>query len=392
VSDIEAVGVGKRYRGTTIGGPRRLRRIGDLRRPGERWALRDISFTVESGEALGLIGKNGSGKSTLLRLLGGVTQPSTGELRVRRKVSALLTLGEAFHPMLSGEENAVSGAIVAGLTRREALARVGDIAEFAELEPFMKQPLRTYSDGMRLRLAFAAAISVDPALLLIDEVLAVGDLRFRDKCMQHLKGLRGTGVTTVVASHYMEQLRELCDRALWLADGTVRAAGPVDEVIHRYERAMEETAPVRDPGGLGTKRLGTGEVEIAGVTLLTSSGGRTSTIAHGAPLIVVIDYVAQEEVSDAIFGVSIHTRSGIRCLDLNTASDGHSVGTLKGCGAIRLHLDRVDLAGGVYHLDVGVYDSNWDRPYDYRWQALTFDIMAPEGEGLLQPPRSWSLE
>jgi lipopolysaccharide transport system ATP-binding protein len=392
MSDIKAVGLGKRYRGAPGAAPRRLRWLSQLRRRGERWALQGVSFEVEEGESLALIGKNGSGKSTLLRLLAGVTQPTTGELRIGRSISALLTLGEAFHPMLSGEENALSGAIVAGLTRRQALARLDEIAKFAELQPYMKQPLRTYSDGMRLRLAFSTAISVEPEILLIDEVLAVGDLRFRDKCMKRLKGLRAAGVTVVVASHDLEQVLELCDRALWIADGMVRTAGPVDEVVSRYERAMEEVAPVREPGALGTKRLGTGEVEIVGVTLLSATGRQTSTIATGTALTIVVNYVAHEEVPDAIFGVSAHTRAGIRCFDLSTAADGHTVGALKGSGTVRLHLHRVDLAGGSYHLDVGIYDAGWDRPYDFRWQALTFDIAAPGSNGVIEPPRTWTLD
>jgi lipopolysaccharide transport system ATP-binding protein len=391
VSDIEALGIGKLYRVALGHRPRRLRRVTELKRRRELWALKEISFSIERGEVVGLVGKNGSGKSTLLRLLSGVTQPTTGELHIRRRVRGLLTLGEAFHPMLTGEENALSGAIVAGLTKREAVARLGEIAAFAELEPYMSQPLRTYSDGMRLRLAFATAISVDPEILLIDEVLAVGDMRFRDKCMHRLNELRATGVTAVVASHSMAQVREVCDRALWIADGRIRAAGPVEDVVERYERAMEEAAPEREAGQLGTKRLGTGEVEIVGVTLLNGAGRKTSTISSGAALTIMIDYVAHEEVSDAIFGVSAHTRDGIRCLDVSTAADDESVGVLKGAGTIRLHLERFDLGGGFYHLDVGIYDANWDRPYDYRWQVLSLNIASANDSGLLNPPRGWTL-
>jgi hypothetical protein len=210
--------------------------------------------------------------------------------------------------------------------------------------------------------------------------------------MQRLDELRSAGVTAVVATHSMAQVRAVCDRALWMADGRIRAAGPVDEVLERYERMMEEAAPERKAGQLGTKRLGTGEVEIVGVTLLNGAGGETSMISSGAPITIMIDFVAHEEVTDAIFGVSAHTGDGIRCLDVSTAADGQSVGTLKGAGTIRLHLERFDLGGGSYHLDVGIYDADWERTYDYLWQAVSLEIASMDGLGLLNPPRDWNLD
>ncbi|CAN5258020.1 ABC transporter ATP-binding protein [soil metagenome] len=391
MSDIEVIDVSKRYRIAPGGGPRRLRRLNKLGARKEHWALRDVSFEVGRGESIGLLGKNGSGKSTLLRLLGSVTQPTSGEIRIQRKVSGLLTLGEAFHPLLSGEENAITGAIVAGLTRRRALQRLTDIAAFAELEDFMDQPLRTYSDGMRLRLAFATAINIEPELLLIDEVLAVGDIRFRDKCMRRLNELRESGVSAVVASHYMGQLRAVCDRALWMADGRVRAMGHVDEVVERYERAMEETAPVREPGGMAAKRFGTGDVEIVDVKLVNAAGTASATVPAGSSVTVVIEYMAHKEVAEAIFGVSVHSADGIRYLDFSTAADGQSTGTLKGSGQVQLHLERIALAGGTYHLDAGVYESDWEHTYDYLWQALYFDVASADA-GVIQQERTWRME
>jgi len=392
MSDIEVIDVSKRYRIAPGGGPRRLRRLNKLGARKEHWALRDVSFKVGHRESIGLLGRNGSGKSTLLRLLGGVTQPSSGEIRVQRTVSGLLTLGEAFHPLLSGEENAITGAIVAGLTRGQAVRRLAEIAEFAELEEFMDQPLRTYSDGMRLRLAFATAINIDPEILLIDEVLAVGDIRFRDKCMQRLNELRESGVSAVVASHYMGQLQAVCDRALWMADGRIRAIGYVDEVVERYERAMEETAPAREPGGLASKRFGTGDVEIVEVRLVDGAGTTSTSLRAGSAATVVIEYVAHKEVPEAIFGVSVHSVvDGIRYFDFSTAADGQSTGTLKGPGRVQLKLERVDLAAGTYHLDAGVYQSDWDSTFDYLWQAQYFEISSDNQEGAIQRPRTWSM-
>ncbi|MBA3350464.1 MAG: ABC transporter ATP-binding protein [Actinobacteria bacterium] len=392
MSDITVIEVSKRYRIAPGGGPRRLRRLNQLGARKEHWALRDISFDLGRGESIGLLGRNGSGKSTLLRLLGRVTQPTSGQINIGRKVGGLLTLGEAFHPLLSGEENAITGAIVAGLTRRQATRRLSDIAAFAELEEFLDQPLRTYSDGMRLRLAFATAINIDPEILLIDEVLAVGDIRFRDKCMQKLNELRESGVSAVVASHYMAQLKAVCDRAIWLADGRVRVMGYVDDVVERYERAMEETAPVRESGGLAAKRFGTGDVEITDVKLLNAAGAAVTTFPAGSAATVMIDYLAHKEVVEPIFGVSVHSvADGIRCFDVSTAADGQSTGTLKGPGRIQLHLERIALAKGAYHLDAGVYEGTWEHTYDYLWQALYFDVTSANAK-VVRQPRTWSME
>jgi lipopolysaccharide transport system ATP-binding protein len=391
MSDIDVMHVGKCYRVTPGGAPRRLRRPSQLMRRKEKWVLRDIIFSVEPGQALAVIGKNGSGKSTLLRLLAGVTEPTTGRIRIRRKLNGLLTLGDVFHPMLTGEENALSSAIVAGLTKRQAVARLDDIASFSELEPYMDQPLRTYSDGMRLRLAFATAINVDPEILLIDEVLTVGDLRFQARCIQRVRELKAAGVTVVVASHHMEQLRALCDEAIWLADGCVRAHGSVDDVTANFERAVEEAAPERVPGPLGTKRLGTGEVEIVSVELLDTSGTPSSTLSQSAPATVVIDYIAHEEVAEPIFGVSAHSLiDGTRHFDFSTAADGESLGIIGATGTVRLHLERLDLIPGAYHLDVGIYERDWNHPYDYLWQAVYFDCIS-ETTRLKGSPRTWSM-
>jgi lipopolysaccharide transport system ATP-binding protein len=393
MADIELSHVAKRFRRTTTGVPRSLRTLADRGPRIEQWALRDVSFSVVRGETLGLLGKNGSGKSTLLRMLGGLTSPTRGRIAVRRKVSGLLTIGEGLHPLLSGEENALTGAILAGLTRLEARRRLARMAAFAELEDHMDQPLRTFSDGMRLRLAFAVAVHVDPEILLIDEILAVGDLRFQEKCYGFLNDLQANGVTVIVASHYLAQIRRLCQRAVWLADGKVKQLGDAAEVAEAYEHVMTEGVPQRDPGPHGGQRHGTGEVEITSVRLLNRQGNETTAIAPGSPLTIEIEYVAHEDVPDAIFGVSAHAqRDGVRCFDLSTKADGHVVGRLTGKGTVRLHLERLDLAGGSYNLDVGVYEANWDRPYDYLWQAFPLEIGTSNGSGFLGPPHEWTIQ
>ena len=389
--------VSKRYRRDPAGRPRRLPRgtrdLRDLRgwwRRHEQWALRDVSFTVDRGETVGLIGANGSGKSTLLRLLAGLTRPTTGTVEVRGRASGLLTLGDGVSPLLTGEENALTLGLLAGLSRRQVLARMGDIAAFSELGDAFLDPLRTYSSGMCLRLAFAAAIHVEPEVLLVDEILSVGDLRFQQKCLARMEELQERGVTIVVASHDLDQVRRFCTRAVWVERSRVRAVGPADEVVARYAFAMtERSASTRRSDG--TIRMGTGEVEITAVRLLGRSGRRVGAVPTGAPLTVEIDYGARRRVPNAIFGVSCHDAAGNRCLDVSTAADGVDVGALRDRGTVGLHLDRLDLPGGEYSVDVGVYEAEWDRVYDYRWRALPLEVRGPSGEGLLQPPRRWSL-
>jgi len=388
MSVIEVRDVGKRYR-SAESGVRRLRRFTEWSPRTERWALRNVSFSVSEGETVGLIGRNGSGKSTLLRLLAGLTRPTAGSVEVRRTVSGLLTLGEGFHPLLSARENAVTQSILSGLSRRQAFERLPEIAAFAELEEYMERPLRTFSDGMRLRLGFSVAISVEPEVLLIDEILRVGDLRFQQKCFERLDELRSSGVTIVVASHDLMQVRRSCGRAVWLSDGRVLRVGDAREVVDRYEGAMTEGVPRRATDTPGGERLGTGEVTITGLRLLDASDLETSTVLPGAAATVEITFYAAAPLPDAIFVVSAHSTvdEALR-LDVSTAADGHAVGELHGEGTVRLHLERVDFAPGSYWLNVGVYEPNWDRPYDYVWQALPFEVDGTVES--LRPPHWWS--
>jgi lipopolysaccharide transport system ATP-binding protein len=204
------------------------------------WALRDVSFSIGAGESVAIIGANGAGKSTLLQLICGLGRPTTGQVNVRGRVAALLELGAGFHPHLTGRENLYVSAIVGGLRRREVTALFDSIVSFAELESFIDQPLRTYSSGMRMRLAFSVAIHVDPALLIIDEGLAVGDAHFSAKCLERIRAFRRQGKTLLMVSHDMASVRDFCSRAIWLRRGGIVADGPVASVLRRYEAAIQQ--------------------------------------------------------------------------------------------------------------------------------------------------------
>jgi lipopolysaccharide transport system ATP-binding protein len=204
------------------------------------WALRDVSFSVGPGEMVGIIGKNGAGKSTLLRLVGGVGLPNEGNITVEKPVRGLLELGAGFSPDLNGRENAYVAGVIDGLTRRQVSERMDSIIDFAELGAYIDQPLRTYSTGMRLRLAFAVAVHTEPRVLLIDEVLAVGDAAFRTKCIDRISRFRDDGCTILFVSHDEEQVRQFCDRLLWLHHGEVITYGPTQEVLNTYLAQMNQ--------------------------------------------------------------------------------------------------------------------------------------------------------
>jgi lipopolysaccharide transport system ATP-binding protein len=392
VIDVDAVA--KRYWRARGGRATSVRHPMDLVRREAYWALRDVSFSIADGESVGLIGVNGSGKSTLLRLLAGLSVPTRGSITLRRRVSGLLTLGESFQPELSGADNALTGAILAGLSRADARRLLPSIAEFAELTDVMHQPLRTFSDGMRLRLAFAVSVAVDPEILLIDEILAVGDLRFRQKCLRRLEELQAVGATVIVASHELEQTEQLCKRTLWLADGRIRADGPSSQVTEQYREMVQkrlESLTTRDDGFI---RVGDRQVEIVGVRINgTAVSGLTPSLAVGSRLVVDLDFEAHAEVDDAVLGVSAHTADGqTRCFDITTAHTRIDVGRLRGRGTARLQLDRLDLRPGEYRLDVGVFRADWEHPYDYHWAAYPFEVNGMATTGLLNPPYRWSLD
>ncbi|CAN5497862.1 ABC transporter ATP-binding protein [soil metagenome] len=389
-SDIELHEVSKRYRSSALGGPRTVRNL-NFRSSKVQWALRDISLDVQAGETFGLIGRNGSGKSTALRIMAGITSPTTGRVHNLRRVSGLLTIGEGLQPLLTGEENALTASILAGLTKREALRRLSDIARFAELEDHMDHPLRTYSDGMKLRLAFSVSLHVDPEILLIDEVLAVGDIRFQEKCFVALEGFQSEGVTISVTSHDMGQIRRLCDRVAWLVDGRIKLIGDTDEVASRYENAMSEGVP-EQTDDTATRRLGSGEIQFKAVQLLDRWGAPLRSIPAGSRVHVVAEYEAEAPVNEPIFGVSVHEiGSGTRLLDLDTRSAGLATGTVKGGGRVELILDHLDLTAGEYALDIGVYETEWARPYDYLWEKVDFEITSSSTSGLVAPPHRWKL-
>jgi lipopolysaccharide transport system ATP-binding protein len=367
------------------------------------WALREVAFEIGSGEMLGVIGHNGSGKSTLLRLLGGVMKPEEGEVTATGRVHGLLELNTGMHPDLSGRENIYINGIVAGLTRDQVEQRFDDIVAFAELEDFIDSPVRTYSSGMKMRLGFAVSVHVDPGVLLIDEVLSVGDLAFQQKCLDRIRLFKEQGCAIVLITHDLSQVEQLCDRALWLRRGEVVAYGEPAVLVGEYKAEMSSETrrrtPVDIPGRVtaagvtltpNENRFGSLEAEIDDVRLLDARGNPVQSIEAGASLTVEVSFSAAKLADPPLLSVSIGSDAHENYVDLNTDSDKVPLPLADAPRTVRLHLDRLDLQPGDYFVNVGLYERSWAYAYDYHWRAYPLGITSEHsGSGLLNPPRRW---
>ena len=373
---IELVGVGKQYR------------LGDgLRRRTAVWSLRDVSLVLSQGESVGVVGRNGAGKSTLLRLAAGVTAPTVGQVIRSGRIASILGLGDAFHSLLTGRENAITTGMIAGLSRREALDLMGPVEEFAGLDEAFEEPVRTYSSGMFLRLAFAVAIHVPADILMIDEVLAVGDLAFSSKCLDLLEERQAQGTSILLASHDLAQVRKLCHRAVWLDRGAVVAIGSPEEVTGSYARTAHARGGVVEQGQ-AEPAVGPKQVSIKSVDMSSRDEPLDQPLPSGWPLSIALAWSQEQPTAlSASFGVSIHNAKGERCLDLMSPpleTDG-----VTSRGRVVLELDRLDLVAGRYHIDVGIYDPQWSGAFDYRWKHLWLDVIGNSSRGPIGPPHRW---
>ncbi len=363
------------------------------RRREEPLVLDHVSLAVRRGEAFGVMGANGSGKSTMLRLIAGLSKPTSGQIVVSGQVSALMTLGETFDGLMSGEENAYTASIVAGFAPKEAKKRLAAVAEFAELEDVFDQPLRTYSTGMKMRLAFSAAINTEPEIMLIDEVLQVGDSRFQAKCADRIDDLRSSGTTMMIVAHDVRSLRRLCHRAIWLDKGVVNAIGPADEVADRYLLAMTPTptAPSELPDG--GYRVGDADVvEIDSLALFGPDGRRTETLLSGSPVSLRMRVRVKRTLPELVVGFSIHrVNDGAQALDLSSDKDRFVIADIVGPHEFRLDLDRLDLSGGHYFVNGGVFTRNFEHCFDYRWGSVNVMIAGDSTASPLAPPRRWEV-
>ena len=365
----------------------------------ELWALQGVSFDIPRGKTVGIIGANGSGKSTLLKLLAGILKPTSGSIRVAGRISALIELGAGFHPEFTGRENVWINGILLGLSRQEVRERFDDIVRFAGLEAFIDNPVKTYSSGMYMRLGFAIATAVNPDILLIDEVLAVGDEAFQHKCVGKIQEFKARGKTMCFVSHDLGAVERLCEETLWLHEGQVSAFGRTPEVIQQYRTrvAREEAEELRTEHERASAspepraRWGSGEVEIASVSLQDGLGQERYLFESGEPLLVALTYRVHTAVADPVFGIGIFRKDGLSVYGTNTAIEDLVLPPLKGEGRVAVLVERADLIEGEYLLDVAVHARN-GHPYDYRSRCVTFAVRSKVRDtGVTRLPHRWIL-
>jgi lipopolysaccharide transport system ATP-binding protein len=326
----------------------------------ELWALQDVSFTVEPGETVGLIGPNGSGKSTALKLMARILEPTSGSIKARGKVSTLLELGAGFHPDLTGEENIYLNGSILGLGRKEIERKFDQIVAFAGLGDFIDTPVKHFSAGMYVRLGFAIAVHIEPEILLIDEVLAVGDMAFQIKCWDKITELQKEGITIVLVSHDLDAVQKLCSQVVWLDHGQVRAKGAAEEIAAQYGNAVlaslaGRSKPKRSIADEG-RRWGTGEAEILGVEFLDEKGDPRRTLRTSEAVVARIRYRAYKKLDRPTFGVAIYRSDGVHINGPNTRLSGYDIDHIEGEGFIDYRVDALPLLPGIYQFSAAIYD------------------------------------
>lgn len=383
-------------------------------------ALDGVSFSVAPGEAFGVIGGNGSGKSTLLKVVAGILKPSAGRVRARGRVAALIELGAGFHPEISGRENVFINGAVLGLPRKEVERRFDEIVAFSGLGDFIDEPVKNYSSGMYVRLGFAVAVHTDPDVLLVDEVLSVGDEAFAHRCLRRIEELLAAGKTLVFVSHALDLVNELCDRVLWLDGGRPRLLGSPRRVVDAYRQAVAESEgqehleaveASRRSGDSGTGgdaaddverdaggeplRWGSRRAKIAAARLLVGPPDGATERYHlqsGEEAVFELDVLAHEPLSDFVFGVAVRTPRGVECWGTNTDLAGYEGRRLEGTGRVRLVCPELRLGPGEYLVDVAVHARD-GAPYDYRRKLFAFTVTARErGVGVYFPEHRWEAE
>lgn len=323
----------------------------------EFWALKDASFEVPRGSMFGIIGHNGSGKSTALKVVAGIYRPTSGLVEVNGRMSALLELGAGFHPELTGRENIALNGSILGMSRRQIEQQTEEIIDFAGIADFIDSPVKTYSSGMYVRLGFAIAVKVDPEVLVIDEVIAVGDEDFQRKCFDFIADLRNRGSTVIIVSHALSIVAEACDSAMWLDHGEVQTVGPAREVVDAYLKKVNEAEAAKlgltSMERFGLTRRGTGEIIVTGIEYLDGDGRPTPFLVNGEPCTVRIPYVARKEMSDVVFGLNFFNSSNINVAGATSAEQGHETVPV-GAGVVEFTLPSMPLSPGNYQVSTAV--------------------------------------
>lgn len=365
-------------------------------------ALDNVSFKVEKGTTFGVIGENGSGKSTLLKVITGITKPTSGSVRVDGKISALIELGAGFHPEISGRENVFINGIMLGLSKKEITEKFENIVRFAELEEFIDAPVKTYSSGMHMRLGFSIAINVNPDILLIDEVLAVGDASFVPKCLDRIDDFRRRKKTILFVSHDLSTVEKICDRVIWLKHGKIQTMGEPKRVVDAYiqdvaekqeedfeRRQQEVEAEEKFEEERRENRWGKREIEIKKVRLKGLDGTEKHVYSPDEGMVIEMDVLAYSQIKDFAFGIGIYNPKGICCYGTNTQLEEFKAQSVEGEGQVVCQIEKLGLINGTYYLDVAIHKKD-GYPYDYHRNLYSFLISSTKKDvGILRPKHSW---
>jgi len=393
--DLAFERVSKKYRifresEKTNGGPAVLRKVNRMLSGWQDfWALRDVSFEVERGEALGIIGQNGAGKSTILKLLYNITTPSKGEIRINGRLSALIEVASGFHPELTGRENAYLNGSLLGMKRREINAKLESIVDFAGVSAFIDTPVKRYSSGMYLRLGFAIAAHLDPDILLLDEVLAVGDADFQAKCIARINQLKQAGTTIVFVSHNLGAVESLCDRVFLLRQGEIYKSGSARQVISDYEKMLTEmpTGEVSHLTSVSEAR----EAEIVSVSLLNSEARKTTMFPAGAPVTIAVEYLAHQALEDVAIEVYFYSVFGNLHSHFSTSTDGGRLDIAQGPGVIEFFCPEIGLEVAAFNVEASIKYRNSDfRDHiDHRHGAIINIGKGKPIHGLFHSAHTW---
>ncbi|MCC6830146.1 MAG: ABC transporter ATP-binding protein [Thermoleophilia bacterium] len=374
----------------------------------EFWALRDVDLSIAPGESVGLVGRNGSGKSTLLKLIAGIIEPTRGRVVTTGTIASMLELGAGFHPDFSGRENLFLNAAILGFSEQEVRERYDQIVAFAELEDFIESPVRTYSSGMQLRLAFAVATHVRAEVMLLDEVFAVGDEAFQRKCMGRMSDFRRAGGTLVFVSHDPSAVERICDRAVLMESGRVLEDGDPQDILASYHRLLSretrraqvvdaespeaeaeaEAPPATDPA----KRWGDGAVEITAVRLLDAAGAPAGSFRSGDPMAIDLAFTMHRPVDFPNFGIAIHSVEGVHCYGTNMARELWASGEGPATGSARFHIPSLHLHEGRFTVTVAATSADERDVYDWLDRWVDFDVFAEaRGIGLVDLSGTWEV-
>lgn len=365
--------------------PKRWYRGSFSKRSAEMWALRDVSFEVKEGEVLGIVGHNGAGKTTILKLLSSITAPTSGEITIRGRLAALVEVGSGFHPELTGRENVYLHGVMLGMRRSEIARKMDSIVEFSGVDKYIDTPVKRYSSGMYVRLGFAIVAHLDPDILLLDEVLAVGDVAFQAKCLERIAELRKSGRTIVFVSHDLAAVYRVCDRTLLVDRGRVVLDGPSRAVIDHYQQLAFTDDGTRVEHEFDAERL------AACTSISFSSSESSDAVRTGHPMIARLGYRAAARIPDVIFRISLYWPSGYLCAQLTNESSGSSLILEPGTGVIEFQCPHLPVVPGIYRVDLGIETNG--REIDTRQRCTTLYVDAGKAAlGDFYIENAWSLK